>query len=623
MMKQKLIYGIIFSVSFPLLVGCYDTVLEYEGNSTTINSDDGTSSSEGELSDVSLVPGFLRTAQMRVIDTREHKYQYQCSFIGDDPVGYMSAPHSFDNRLKSSLAFYGDFAGGPQANMEWVAQQTVPVMRSVEKLNIAPLGAFASILFSDEALQFTNTHGPMPLNDFKNLKDVHPLTYEKQSDVYTQLFIDLIKADSVLAAYQNNPGDNAALMNNYIVETDMITQKSDAASIVTMWRKYANSLILRMAMTLCNVPDYTCNINGVAKTVQQLAEEAVQRGVLEVGDGGIRLLCGSGTEVGYHPLYKIANNWVDARLNASYHNYLVRTNHPILEFWFAKNEGRIVNMKNEVLDKEQRFLSIRSGLPLSTAGVSSQTYQYYSKFNLNFAGEPLYLFKTEEVLFLRAEGALRGWTMGGTDEYFYNEGIKEFLRLHSLETKYDDYMAWKGIGDSGVTSEKKQEAIYVDWYDEDNNLPLWGGYYKLNNSYGLPTNADTNPDLSGIDMDSKEIKLQKIITQKWIALFPMSLVAWTDYRRTGYPVLIPACPFAYSYSDGSLTEPRFNWNTGEIISEGVTMRRIPYNTSLSEVQDEVNLTAVGALNEETTGEPFGDKQGTRLWWDRADRGKLE
>ena len=135
-MKQKFIYGIIFSVSFPFLVGCYDTVLEYEGNSTTINSDDGTSSSEGELSDVSLVPGFLRTAQMRVIDTREHKYQYQCSFIGDDPVGYMSAPHSFDNRLKSSLAFYGDFAGGPQANMEWVAQQTVPVMRSVEKLNI-------------------------------------------------------------------------------------------------------------------------------------------------------------------------------------------------------------------------------------------------------------------------------------------------------------------------------------------------------------------------------------------------------------------------------------------------------------------------------------------------------
>ena len=36
---------------------------------------------------------------------------------------------------------------------------------------------------------------------------------------------------------------------------------------------------------------------------------------------------------------------------------------------------------------------------------------------------------------------------------------------------------------------------------------------------------------------SKEEKLQRIITQKWIANFPLSCEAWAEYRRTGYPKL--------------------------------------------------------------------------------------
>ena len=122
--------------------------------------------------------------------------------------------------------------------------------------------------------------------------------------------------------------------------------------------------------------------------------------------------------------------------------------------------------------------------------------------------------------------------------------------------------------------------------------------------------------------NSKEQKLQKIITQKWIALFPMSLVAWTDYRRTGYPVMLPYCPYAYNYSDGSLDEPRYNWLTGEIVNEGVTIRRIPYNTGESEIANEVKLTAEPALDAETTGASHGDMQGTRLWWDVFPKKKL-
>lgn len=32
---------------------------------------------------------------------------------------------------------------------------------------------------------------------------------------------------------------------------------------------------------------------------------------------------------------------------------------------------------------------------------------------------------------------------------------------------------------------------------------------------------------------------QRVITQKWIANYPLGLEAWAEYRRTGYPELYP------------------------------------------------------------------------------------
>lgn len=48
------------------------------------------------------------------------------------------------------------------------------------------------------------------------------------------------------------------------------------------------------------------------------------------------------------------------------------------------------------------------------------------------------------------------------------------------------------------------------------------------------------------------------------------------------------CPFAYGNSDGSLEEPRFNWETVKCLpQEYVTIRRIPYNTGSLEITNEV------------------------------------
>ena len=69
MMKNK--KSILFSFLLTMtLTACYDSLLDYDGNASIINREDGTSSSTGILANAELASEFLRTAQMRVIDSK-------------------------------------------------------------------------------------------------------------------------------------------------------------------------------------------------------------------------------------------------------------------------------------------------------------------------------------------------------------------------------------------------------------------------------------------------------------------------------------------------------------------------------------------------------------------------
>ena len=85
-----------------------------------------------------------------------------------------------------------------------------------------------------------------------------------------------------------------------------------------------------------------------------------------------------------------------------------------------------------------------------------------------------------------------------------------------------------------------------------------------------------------------ETKLEKIITQKWLACWPESYEAWAEQRRTGYPKLIPT-----NYS-GSM-------------SPGVIPTRLPYPTD----EYSINRANVDTANQQQGA----DKVTTHIWWD--------
>ena len=129
-------------------------------------------------------------------------------------------------------------------------------------------------------------------------------------------------------------------------------------------------------------------------------------------------------------------------------------------------------------------------------------------------------------------------------------------------------------------------------------------YMGLENAvkYKYEDPMDSNNDIESVtrigvkwnEGDDLETKLEKIITQKYIANFPYSFEGWSDMRRTGYPKIFPV--LNVEDGDGSL-------------QQGDLIRRMPFpGTENEAVQQDIITSGLDALGGE-------DKQATRLWWD--------
>ena len=544
MKKKNILYICTTAI---MMASCYDGVEDNLAGGNTMEQ------AVDSVSNISTAAGLLITAQEQLIDKREHKYQYQFNLHIDNYCGYMCLPHNFSGRINSTFEINDNFASGPKANMSWVAQATVPVMTSAKRLNAEPLGAIANILFSYAAHQFVNVHGPFPYNANKRLQESHPLVYDAEELIYDSIFTDLEKDIAILKKYENNLSEE---MQTTISGMDKI-----AGGNLSKWIKFANSLRLRMALNIVKIQP---------EKARQIAEDAVRNGVLEESDGDVGMDLYTLYNKERHPLWKISSSWVDTRLNANLHNILLRTGHPMLESFFEKNSADIIDRSGKIsLQANQGFASMRNGT-LTTDQSSSPAYISFSKLSQNFSMQKLMIFKVSEVLFLRAEGALYGWNMNGTPQALYEAGIR---------ASFNEFGFTSDACQTYMQSEKAGNENYIDYYNVFQNVD---GVLTIPNKW--------------LASGSNEEHLEQIITQKWIALFPMSLVAWTDMRRTGYPKQIAPVTNSEADGDGSI-DPKYG------------IRRIPFSRDGDlEVADDIESTGLDAL-----GGP--DLQGTRLWWD--------
>ena len=136
-------------------------------------------------------------------------------------------------------------------------------------------------------------------------------------------------------------------------------------------------------------------------------------------------------------------------------------------------------------------------------------------------------------------------------------------------------------------------ASEVDEYVESGRQPM---AYNMTVYYlSLSVNKAQPSKATAEWKGSKEEKLEKIMIQKWIALYPNGQEAWSEYRRTGYP---------------KLHEVISNLSNNEVDTyTGIRRMRFPTNKATSQEELE-NLEKARKLLRGGM-----DKAGTRLWWD--------
>lgn len=417
---------------------------------------------------------------------------------------------------------------------------------SAKENDTPELAALAQILKISGWHKVLESFGPIPYTAAG--KETIDVPFDSEETVYTEMLKDLAKAVEDLTPKAIS---GVKVMADY----DLVFEGNS-----TKWVKYANSLMLRLAMRLRFIKP------ELAKEYIKLAMDHSVGVMTEAGDAA-----GAGPGAGValrNPIFWIADNYDDARVGTSILAYLMGYKDPRLSaYCLPANSQCKVAVTAFNGEKYQAVPLGHLNTKSNNQSTEFDSYYYYSKPNIQ-ANTPLYWMRASEVYFLRAEAAL----FWGND---YGKGEPEALYKQGIETSFQE---------NGVTGS-------VDSYMASGNTPAANKVTSNKFGFNYDPPCETTAKFEG----TPEQKLEKIIIQKYIALYPNGQEAWTEFRRTGYPKLNPIIPGG-------------NHNTNQI-NDSRGMRRMSYPVSFNgtDQSQEIYQDALQKLG-------GADNAATDLWW---------
>ncbi|NYI49046.1 RagB/SusD family nutrient uptake outer membrane protein [Macellibacteroides fermentans] len=465
-----------------------------------------------------------------------NRYQIGVNLAGDAWAGYMSPR---DNKFNGGNNFttyfmyenWVNYVYGFMVTDVYTPWMQIKRMSQDEGVKNDEIFALAQIIKIAALHRTTDMFGPIPYSQVG--KGSFKVAYDSQEAVYRSFLKELDEAITVLTAYSN--------ISNRLLPNFDIVYEGD----VNKWIRFANSLMLRLSIRVRYAD------SALAKAY---AEKAVkhEKGLIESDAQAAKMGKGVGLQM-RNPLKMIKEEYNDTRMGATIYSYLVGYNDPRAEVYFEKGE---------------EFKAIRSGI-----ASSGSRYETCSKPKVKDE-DPLYWMKASEVCFLKAEGALAGFEMGGTAETFYNEGIRMSFKENGVSN-----------AETYLNNIANKPANFTDGFNGS-----------------LSATAPSSITIKWDNAANEEQKLERIITQKYLAIFPNGHEAWTEWRRTGYPKQIV------------IVENRTN--AGALIGNGFDqggVRRMTYPLKEYE-QNKENLQ--NAINKDLGGL---DKASVNLWWDKKNK----
>lgn len=419
------------------------------------------------------------------------------------------------------------------------------IMPQIKKLEDSTRVAYPSVYAVTKILKvevmhrISDIYGPVVYTHFANEEEEY--RPDTQQEAYAAFFSDLAEAIEILYKYVDN-GKREPDISDFDILLD-----GDPHS----WIRFANSLRMRLAVRIAMADP----VKAKEEFMRSFRDRA---GVFEQPSECVKVSTRNGYQ---NPLGEINRVWGEVFMNASMESILVGYGDPRIGAFFEPCMDDVLISDEDgaytTLELKGRYKGIRQG-----TCFSHLLYASHSKIYVNQTTEPI-LMTAAEIWFLRAEAALRGWTVE-SPEVCYRNGVITSFHQWGIDGA-DDYLQSDRVG-----------ADYVDVLDPANNIEA---------------RCKVSPKWE--EDASKEVKLEKILTQKWLAVFPEGGEAWAEQRRTGYPRLFPV---------------RFNNSKDGCIDTEVMIRRLNFPADLADTDAPLYEKLVNAF-----GKP--DHAGSRLWWD--------
>lgn len=497
----------------------------------------------------------------------QNMFQFWTNLTIDLYGGYFQTPHG--NFTNCDMGENRGHSGGMYENYYLhIFNNTRRNITNLEKQSKPGLAATMRIVQAVGTMQATDAYGPLAYSSIINAESETTYRFDSQQKLYEQMLDDLDKAIVDLKAMSDEE------------KVSLATYDTWGGGDPAIWVQIANTMKLRIALRLSKRESEMAADGYDLKAIATAAADntlAVSGKDIVIKDQSNEL--------------KRMFEWLDCGMNANLVTLMVGMKDPRLPLYMTKNADEIKNEKGEVTPKNSVYCGIRYASGMKQKG-SDGWYGYKMSQWVGSYNTPLPIFKAAEAYFLLAEAKLR-WNIGGTSvKDLYEQGIRlsiknelaykgSFAGIENIsDADIDDYI-------NGTTG----QADYVDPGDSEHNC-------KAVNTLGVKWD----------DAASKEDQLARIQTQKYIALFPLSNEGWAEQRRTGYPKFFVAL---VNKSNGAVDT-----------QEGV--RRVIYSSNAYDTNAEGIKGGIELLDKENTSKKgiSGDKGGTHLWWDNANKGNF-
>ena len=491
------------------------------GNYLDINTNPYEATESQIAADDYVIQGALKNMLGYVVPVQEHQFQFMNVLCGSTLGGYLAEQKGWETKISTynpndewcAYPFENVISGFYGAYIQLTTSTTDEVALAVAE--IANVSVFQ---------QLTDMYGPIPFSQI-GIDGSLVAPYDSQEDIYSKGFEKLTAAINTLSERS----------------TEKLNSNADIVfhGDIQKWIKYANTLKLRMAMRI---------VYADPTKAQQMAEEAANQSFGTMDSNSDNAVFTHSTQNLY---YLTCIQWGDYRAAADIVCYMNGYNDPRRSAYFTTSEYA-----------SQAYVGWRRGTRMSDSNGGNKC----SNVNVTMNDE-MYWMNAAEAMFLKAEGALRGWNMGGgSAQSYYEEGINLSFSQWNAQGA-DDYIA-----DNASVPEN-----YTD--------PSGKGY---------DASISGAPSVAWDESAGFEKNLERIITQKWIANWKATGVeGWSEFRRTGYPRLLTA---GVNLSGGVIAEDGYARRLKYPVSE-MTNNRDNYKTAVS--------TLLGGA----------DNMATRTWWD--------